>query len=114
MQLIICIKNESNLTNRYWDIVRDRKSVDGRTHGRRQSYIPPNSSGDDTIYKTRLRGSPDLLYNVKKGQGQLQFIIKQISFNHIWGLQPFWCSDLNNLMNNPPYNPVISEKKMFR
>ena len=88
--------------------------TDGQTHGRRQNYIPPNSCGDDTIYKTRLRGFSDLLYNVKKGQGQLQLIIKQIALNHISGLQPFWCSDLNNLMNNPPNNPVISEKKMFR
>ena len=30
------------------------------------------------------------------------------------GLQPFWASDLNNLMNNPSNSPVISEKKMFR
>ena len=45
-----------------------------------------------------LRRSPDLLNNVKIGQGHLQFIMKQILFYNIWGLQPF---DLNNLMNNP-------------
>ena len=56
-----------------------------------------------------LRRSPDLLNYVKIGQGQLQLIL----FYHIWRLQPFWSSDLNNLMNNPS-NPVISEKKMFR
>ena len=61
-----------------------------------------------------LRRSPDLLYNVKIGEGQLQLIIEHILFFHIWGLQPFWSSDLNNLMNNPSNSPVISEKKMFR
>ena len=34
--------------------------------------------------------------------------------HHIWGLQTFWSSDLNNLMNNPSNSPVISEKQMFR
>ena len=34
MVLIICTKNELNLTNRYWDMVPDKqKSVDGRTDG---------------------------------------------------------------------------------
>ena len=61
-----------------------------------------------------LRCSPDLLNNVKIGQGQLQLIMKQILFNHLWWLQAFWSSDLNNLMNNPSNSPVISEKKMFR
>ena len=61
-----------------------------------------------------LRRSPDLLNNVKIGQGQLQLIMEQILFYHIWGLQPFWSSDLNNLLNNPSNSPVISEKKMFR
>ena len=41
-----------------------------------------------------LRRSPDLLNNVKIGQGQLQLIMKQILFYHILGLQPFWSSDL--------------------
>ena len=35
-----------------------------------------------------LRRSPDLLNNVKIGQ--LQLIMEQILFYHIWGLQPFW------------------------
>ena len=56
----------------------------------------------------------DLLKNVKIGQGQLQLIMKQILFNHILGLQPFWSSDLNNPMNTPSNSPVISEEKMFR
>ena len=60
-----------------------------------------------------LRRSPDHLNNVKIVQGQLQLIKEQILFYHIWGLQPFWSSDLNNLMNNPSNSPVISEKKMF-
>ena len=45
MVLIICTKNESNLTNRYWDMVPDRQKV--WTDGRRQNYIPPTSSGDN-------------------------------------------------------------------
>ena len=61
-----------------------------------------------------LRRSPDLLNNVKIGQSQLQLIIEHILFYHIWEFQPFWSSDLNNLMNNPSNSPVISEKKMFR
>ena len=60
------------------------------------------------------RRSPDLLNNVKIGQGQLQLIMKQILFYHILGLQPFWSSDLNNLMNMPSNSPVISEENMFR
>ena len=57
---IICTKNESNLTDRWWDMVPDRQNVctdgrteertdwkDGRTHGRRQNYIPPTLSGDN-------------------------------------------------------------------
>ena len=61
-----------------------------------------------------LRRSPDLLNNVKIGQGQQQLIMKQILFYHILGLQPFWSSDLNNPMNTPSNSPVISEEKMFR
>ena len=57
-----------------------------------------------------LRRSPDLLNNVKIGQGQLQHIMKQILFLPY----TFWSSDLNNLMNNPSNSPVISEKKRFR
>ena len=36
MVLIICTKKESNLTNRYWDMVPDRQKVwmDGRKDGR--------------------------------------------------------------------------------
>ena len=59
------------------------------------------------------RRSPDLLNNVKIGQGQLQLIMEQILFYHIWGFQQFWSSDLNNLMNNPSNSPVISEKEVF-
>ena len=61
-----------------------------------------------------LMRSPDLLNNVKIGQGQLQLITEKILFYHMWGLQAFWSRDLNNLMNNPSNSPVISEKQMFR
>ena len=43
---------------------------------------------------TVLRRSPDLLNNVKIGQGQQQLIMKHISFYHTWGLKQFWSSDL--------------------
>ena len=61
-----------------------------------------------------LRRSPDLLNNVKLVQGQLQLIMKQMLFYHLYGLQPFWSSDLNNPMNTPSNSPVISEEKMFK
>ena len=61
-----------------------------------------------------LRRSPELLNNVKIGQGQLQLIMKQILFYQILGSQPFWSSDLNSLMNTPSNSPVISQEKMFR
>ena len=61
-----------------------------------------------------LRRSPDLLNNVKIGQGQLQLTMEKKLFHHLWGLQTFWSSYLNNLMNNPSNSPVISEKQMFR
>ena len=56
-----------------------------------------------------LRRSPDLLNNVKIGQGQLQPIMEQILFLPY----TFWSSDLNNLMSNPSNSPVISEKKIL-
>ena len=40
-----------------------------------------------------LKRSPDLLNNVKIGQGQLWLIMKHILFYHIWGLWPLWSSD---------------------
>ena len=54
MVLIICTKNESNLTNTYRDRVLDGQKVwtdgrNGQTDGRRQNYIPPTSSGDNYI-----------------------------------------------------------------
>ena len=72
-------------------------------------------SADNKLEDLKVpRRSPDLLNNVKIGQGHLQLIMKQILFYHIWGLQPFWSSALNNLMNNPSNSPVISEKNMCR
>ena len=60
-----------------------------------------------------LRRSPDLFNYVEIGQGQLQLIKKHILFYNIWGLQPFWSSDLKHLMNTQSNSPVISEKSMF-
>ena len=33
--------------------------------------------------------------------------MEQILFYHIWGLQTFWPSDLNNVMNNPHMRGLI-------
>ena len=60
-----------------------------------------------------LRRSPDHLKIVKIVQGQLQLIMEQLLFYHIWELQPFWSGDLNNLMNNPSNSSVISEFCLF-
>ena len=61
MVLIICTKNESNLTNRYCDMVPDGQKVrtdgrNGRTHGRRQHYIPPTSSRDNIPLGSKMAG----------------------------------------------------------
>ena len=63
-----------------------------------------------------LRRSPDLLNNVTIGHSQLQLIIEQILFYHIWGLQPFWSRTVLNLLekNNPSNSPVIFEKRMLK
>ena len=63
MVLIICTKNESNLTNKYQDMVPNRQNVwtdgkDGRkerTDRRSQNYIPPTSSGDNNAAYLGLR-----------------------------------------------------------
>ena len=41
-----------------------------------------------------LKRSPDLLNNVKIRLAQLRLFMKHILFYHIWGLWPFWSSDL--------------------
>ena len=74
----------------------------------RQTFPIPSSHKLEDLKV--LRCSPDLLNNVKIGQGQLQLLMEQILFLPY----TFWSSDLNNLMNNPSNSPVISEKKMFR
>ena len=56
------------------------------------------------------RRSPDLFNNVKIGQSQLQRIIKHILVYHIWGVQPFWSSDLKQSNEYSIKKPVISEK----
>ena len=59
-----------------------------------------------------LKRSPDLLNNVKIGQNQLWLIMKHILF--YGGCGHFGQVTLNNLMNTPSNNPVISEEKVFR
>ena len=55
MVLIICTKNELNLTNRYWDIVPDRQKVrtdvqmDGRTDGMDGRTTPKLYPSDFTL-----------------------------------------------------------------
>ena len=56
-----------------------------------------------------LRRSPDLFKYVKIGQGQLQLIINHILFYHIWGLQPFWSSDLKQSNEYSIKQPSDSE-----
>ena len=55
MVLIIYIKNESNLINRYWDMVPDRQKV--QTDGQRQKYIPQTSSGDKEGTDIKIDGT---------------------------------------------------------
>ena len=71
MVLIICTKNESNLTNRYWDMAPDGQT-DGRTHGRRQNYIPPTSSGDNN--------------SIYSGIAQLTITVSMVNFRKFWFL----------------------------
>ena len=118
-------------------VIKETKRY-GRTDGQRENSIPPtnkvcggykNSSTKshcisllfshcNNSFKLEdlkvLRRSPDLLNNVKLVQGQLQLIMKQMLFYHLYGLQPFWSSDLNNPMNTPSNSPVISEENMFK
>ena len=62
MVLIICTMNESNLTNRYCDMVPDgQKMWTDRMDGRRQNYIPPTSSGDNKAFRDRDK----LIFRVK-------------------------------------------------
>ena len=55
---IICTKNDSNMTNKYWDMVPDGQKcgrtdgVDGRMHGRRKKDIPLTSSVDNKQAKS--------------------------------------------------------------
>ena len=58
-------------------------------------YTPSRAKTIDMKLKFKLedlkvlRCSPDLLKNVKIGQGQLRLITKRIFFYHIWGLSHF-------------------------
>ena len=60
----------------------------------RAKWLPRPYIVKQNIFKLEdlkvLRRSPDLLNNVKIGQGQLQLIMEQILLYHIWGLQTFW------------------------
>ena len=60
-----------------------------------------------------LRGSPDLFNNVINRSKSTTAYNKTYFVLPFMGLQPFWSSDLKNLMNTPSNSPVISEKPMF-
>ena len=70
-------------------------SLTEQNPGQKQIYI---ETKQNLLHKLEdlkaLRRSPDLFNYVEIGQDQLQLIIKHILFYHIWGLQPFWLSDL--------------------
>ena len=87
MVLIICTKNELNLTNRYWDMVLDRRKV--LTDGRRQNYIPPTSLGDNKKYligkrKTRGHWWPCIARNISQ----------------LWNFDPFLFYQENRVKNS--------------
>ena len=68
-------------------------------------YFNEIQTKNNIIKLEDLKRSPDLLNNVKIGQGRLQLIMGQIFVLP----NTFWSRDLNNLMNNPSNSPVISE-----
>ena len=107
----LCFVLEQDKFNPSLVLVQPRKSSPYITERLLMGHKESNQKLEDLKV---LRRSPDLLNDVKIGQGQLQLIMKQILFYHILGLQPFWSSDLNNPMNTPSNSPVISEEKMFR
>ena len=77
------------------ELVQYAKNFGGKS---RKSLVEHQIIKNDKLEDLKvLRRSPDLLNNCKTGQGQLQLIMKHILFYHIWGLQPFWFSNLNNL-----------------
>ena len=109
------IKQSNQLSLPHQDDCNTRRDIKQRTTIHSTITDSHNGSNNKQLEDLKdLRRSPDLLNNVKIGQGQLQHIMEQILFSHLWGLQTFWSSDLNNLMNNPSNSPVISEKQIFR
>ena len=92
MVLIICTKNDSNLTNRYWDMVPDRQKVwtDGLMHGRRQNYIPPTLSGDKKSTTTEpppyngQQPKPPGLKHLKQHFGHLNPLSVLLIRQQIW------------------------------
>ena len=56
MVLIICTKNELNLTNRWTD---KKCGPTERMDGRSQNYIPPTSSGDNKCGRGPLGDASD-------------------------------------------------------
>ena len=88
-------KFEAHSCYTFWDILITKFHYD---------HLKGHSStkGDNPNFKLEdlkvPRRSPDLLNNVKIGQGQLQLIMELFLFYHIWGLLTFWSSDLNNLI----------------
>ena len=56
-----------------------------------------------------LRRSPDLLNNVKIGQGQLQLIREQILFDHVW---PMGVAAI--LVKRPKQSPYLRKRCLDR
>ena len=97
MVLIICTKNESNLTNRYWDMVPDRQKVlrdrmDGRTQGWRQNYIPPTSSEDNNMKRGSYM-SAHVLLNLLKELG------KRDKMQGLQSILSLFCNSFNKFNN---------------
>ena len=105
MVLIICTKNESNLTNRYWDMVSDRQKVqmDGRKDGRMDKWT------DDakTISLRPCRGMIKLgVRTMKMGKNGKNDIVELCQAKKVVGLH------LEQTLTSPNYsNTCVKRSK---
>ena len=70
--------------------------TDGRTHGRRQNYIPPTSSGDNKVIKTmsslHQQGNVSMQLNSKLSTVGLDCMIPDVclfSYCYKWTLRSY-------------------------